>query len=88
MNYEFNLLHHVGVVARRVREAAADTAAAHDSRGRQYPGPRGKKLHYMIYDDKSKYQSTRSKKQYNWIACRARQNISSFPQIPKKNNIS
>ena len=28
MNYEFNLLHHVGVVAKRVRaaEAAAETA--------------------------------------------------------------
>ena len=32
MNYEFNLLHHVDVVAKRVRAAAA---AAHD-------GPRGK----------------------------------------------
>ena len=27
MNYEFNLLHHVGVVAKRVRAAAAETAA-------------------------------------------------------------
>ena len=38
MNYEFNLLHHVGVVAKRLRAAA---------KGRQYPfgpnGPRGKK---------------------------------------------
>ena len=25
MNYEFNLLHHVGVVAKRVRAAAAET---------------------------------------------------------------
>ena len=28
MNYEFNLLHHVSVVAKRVR--AAETAAAHE----------------------------------------------------------
>ena len=27
MNYEFNLLHHVGVVAKRVCAAAAETAA-------------------------------------------------------------
>ena len=42
MNYEFILLRHVGVVAKRVRAAAA---GAHE-RGRQYPlgpnGPRGK----------------------------------------------
>ena len=31
MNYEFNLLHRVGVVAKRVRAAAAtETAAAHE----------------------------------------------------------
>ena len=32
MNYEYNLLHHVGVVARRVRAAAAaaETAATHE----------------------------------------------------------
>ena len=30
MNYEFNLLHHVGVVAKRVRAAAAETAATTD----------------------------------------------------------
>ena len=27
MNYEFNLLHHVGVVAKRLRAAAVETAA-------------------------------------------------------------
>ena len=42
MNDEFNLLHHVGVVVKKVRaaaaaaETAAETAAAHN-------GPRGKK---------------------------------------------
>ena len=32
MNYEFNLLHHVGVVAKRVRApaVAVETAAAHE----------------------------------------------------------
>ena len=30
MNYEFNLLHHVGVVAKRVCAAAAAAAAAHE----------------------------------------------------------
>ena len=30
MNYEFNLLHHVDVVAKRVRAAAETAAAAHE----------------------------------------------------------
>ena len=29
MNYEFNLLHHVGVAAKRARAAAAAETAAH-----------------------------------------------------------
>ena len=37
MNYEFNLLHHVGVVAKKVRTAAA----AHE--GDNNTGPRGRK---------------------------------------------
>ena len=46
MNYEFNLLHHVGVVAKRVRAAAAAETAAHEGddntpSGTNY-GPRGK----------------------------------------------
>ena len=36
MNYEFNLLHHVGVVAKRLRAAAADT------------GPRGNDYFSLI----------------------------------------
>ena len=30
MNYEFNLLHHVGVTAKRLHAAAAETAAVHE----------------------------------------------------------
>ena len=41
MNYEFNLLHHVGVVAIRVRAAA--TAAAHKGDDNTPSGPKGKK---------------------------------------------
>ena len=50
MNYEFNLLHHVGVVAKRV--CGGDGAR----RGRQYPfgpnPPRGKKLSQQDYQIK------------------------------------
>ena len=43
MNYEFNLLHHVGVVAKRVRApAAADTAAAHEGDDNTPSGPTGR----------------------------------------------
>ena len=47
MNYEFNMLHHVGVVAKRVH-AAAETAAAHEwdnntPSGRSGPTGRGVK---------------------------------------------
>ena len=44
MNYEFNLLHHVGVVAKRVR------AAAHEGDDNTPPGPtgRGVKNHLHI----------------------------------------
>ena len=33
MNYEFNLLHHVGVVAKRLHSVAAETVAAHKGDG-------------------------------------------------------
>ena len=39
MNYEYNLLQHVGVVAKRVRGAAA----AHEGDDNTPSGPRGKK---------------------------------------------
>ena len=41
MNYEFNLLHHVGVVAKRLCATAAETAAA-ELEGDKNTGPRGK----------------------------------------------
>ena len=43
MNYEFNLLHHVGVVAKRVR-AAAETTAAHKGDDNTPSGPTGRRL--------------------------------------------
>ena len=33
MNDELNLLHHIGVVVKKVRAAAAETAAAHEGDG-------------------------------------------------------
>ena len=45
MNYEFNLLHHVGVVAQRVR-AAAETAA-HEGDDNTPSGPTGVKSHCL-----------------------------------------
>ena len=44
MNDEFNLLHHVGVVAKRVRAAAAETAvaAAHEGDDNTPWGPPGR----------------------------------------------
>ena len=42
MNYEFNLLHHVGVVAKRVRATAAETAAAHEGNKNTPSGPTGR----------------------------------------------
>ena len=70
MNYECNLLHHVGVVAKRVCaavETAAQTAAhtegdggAHRG-GRQYPfgpnGPRGKnkQVHWLCRSVEQRY---------------------------------
>ena len=44
MNYKFNLLHHVGVVAKRVRAAAAagTTAAAHEGDDNTPSGPTGR----------------------------------------------
>ena len=41
MNYEFNLLHHVGVVAKGRRAAAAETAAAHEGYDNTPSGPTG-----------------------------------------------
>ena len=40
MNYKFNLLHHVGVVAKRVRAAAAE--AAHEEDDNTPSGPTGR----------------------------------------------
>ena len=45
MNYEFNLLHHVGVVAKRVCAAAAGAAAetaAHEGDDNTPSGPTGR----------------------------------------------
>ena len=45
MNYEFNLLNHVGVVAKRVCAAAAETAAgtaAHEGDDNTPSGPTGR----------------------------------------------
>ena len=41
MNFEFNLLHHVGVVAEIVCAAAAETAA-HEGDDNTPPGPTGR----------------------------------------------
>ena len=46
MNYEFNLLHHVGVVAKRVRAAAAEMAA-HEGDDNTPSGRRGKNVWQM-----------------------------------------
>ena len=43
MNYEFNLLHHVGVVAKRVWAAAAETAHEGDDNTPSGPTGRGVK---------------------------------------------
>ena len=43
MNYEFNLLHHVGVVAKRVRAAGATAVtAAHEGDDNTPSGPTGR----------------------------------------------
>ena len=44
MNYEFNLLHHVGVLAKRVRAAAAaeTETAAHEGDDNTPSGPTGR----------------------------------------------
>ena len=41
MNYEFNLLHHVGVVAKRV-DGGGDAAAAHEGDDNTPSGPSGR----------------------------------------------
>ena len=51
MNDEFNLLHHVGVVAKRVRAAAAEaaeTAAAHEGDDNTPSGPTGREVKTAI----------------------------------------
>ena len=50
MNYESNLLHHTGVIAKRVCAAAAETAA-HEGDDNTPSGPtgRGVKTHIKIY---------------------------------------
>ena len=45
MNSKFNLLHHVGVAARRVRAAVAATAAAHEGDDNSPSGPTGLYVH-------------------------------------------
>ena len=42
MNYEFNLLHHVGVVAKTVCAAAAAETAAHEGDDNNPSGPTGR----------------------------------------------
>ena len=51
MTYEFNLLYHVGVVAKRVRAAAEETAAAHEGNDNTPSGPmgRGVKINLLNY---------------------------------------
>ena len=46
MNYEFYLLHHVGVVAKRVcsAEAVAEAAAAHEGDDNTPSGPSGRRV--------------------------------------------
>ena len=53
MYYEFNLLHHVSVVAKRLRAAAAETAAAHVGDDNTPSGPtgRGVKSDYLLKHD-------------------------------------
>ena len=44
MNDEFNLLHHVGVVVKKVRAAAAERAAAHEGDDNTPSGPTGRRV--------------------------------------------
>ena len=55
MNYEFNLLHHVGVVAKRVRAAASETAHEGDDNTSSGSTGRGVKNQY----DRIKFKVTR-----------------------------
>ena len=50
MNYEFNLLHHVGVVAKIVCAAAAAETAVHEGDNNTPSGPtgRGVKAHFGL----------------------------------------
>ena len=53
MNYEFNLLHHVGVVAKRVRAAAAHEG---DDNTPSCPTGRGVKNWYFIFVNHTQIQ--------------------------------
>ena len=44
MNYELNLLHHVGVVAKKVRAAVAAETAAHEGDDNTSSGPTGRRV--------------------------------------------
>ena len=50
MNYEFNLLHHAGVVAKRLRAAAVETAAGgHEGDDNTPSGPTGRRVKSRVY---------------------------------------
>ena len=49
MNYEFNLLHHVGVAAKRARAAAAAETAAHAGDDNTPSGPTGRGVKINIF---------------------------------------
>ena len=58
MNYEFNLLHHAGVVAKRVRAAAAETAAktaAHEGDDNTPSGPTGQGVKKQLKQNMRKF---------------------------------
>ena len=52
MNYEFNLLHHVGVVAKRVRAAVA--AAVHEGDNNTTSGPVGRGVQKNVFHSRCK----------------------------------
>ena len=54
MNFEFNLLHHVGVVAKKVCAAAAEMAA-HEGDDNTPSGPTGRGVKTRKYDFLNKF---------------------------------
>ena len=50
MKYEFDLLHHVGVVAKRVCAAAAAAETAHEGDDNTPSGPMGRGVKMIILD--------------------------------------